>query len=95
MTTRTEQSLAGTAPDGAAPAAATRGLNKTYGTGDTRVHALKDVDASFEAGKFTAIMGPSGSGQVHPDALPGRAGHRRLGQIWIGGTESPGSTTRS
>ncbi|KFI94572.1 ABC transporter ATP-binding protein [Bifidobacterium stellenboschense] len=38
-------------------------LTKDYGEGDNVVHALRGVDASFEQGRFTAIMGPSGSGK--------------------------------
>ena len=34
-----------------------------YGSGDSEVRALDGIDASFEKGKFTAIMGPSGSGK--------------------------------
>jgi len=44
-------------------AAAAVGVSKIYGRGDTAVHALDEIDASFEAGRFTAIMGPSGSGK--------------------------------
>ncbi|WP_045539050.1 ABC transporter ATP-binding protein [Gordonia sihwensis] len=36
---------------------------KTYGSGDTAVHALRGVSIGFRAGEFTAIMGPSGSGK--------------------------------
>lgn len=36
---------------------------KTYGSGDTEVHALEDVSAEFRRAQFTAIMGPSGSGK--------------------------------
>ncbi len=36
---------------------------KTYGEGDAAVHALDGATASFERGRFTAIMGPSGSGK--------------------------------
>ena len=39
------------------------GASKIYGSGDSEVRALDNVDASFEKGKFTAIMGPSGSGK--------------------------------
>jgi len=49
-------------PD-ALPAAAVRGLTKTYGRGDTTVHALRSVDLDLAPGRFTAIMGPSGSGK--------------------------------
>ncbi|MDU1540266.1 MAG: ABC transporter ATP-binding protein [Paeniclostridium sordellii] len=38
-------------------------LNKTYGRGESKVHALKDINLSIEKGKFTAIIGPSGSGK--------------------------------
>jgi putative ABC transport system ATP-binding protein len=36
---------------------------KTYGIGDTEVHALTDVNLVVEAGEYCAIMGPSGSGK--------------------------------
>jgi putative ABC transport system ATP-binding protein len=44
-------------------AAYTRGAVKVYGSGDTEVTALDNVDVAFAAGAFTAIMGPSGSGK--------------------------------
>ena len=47
----------------AGPIAFARGLVKTYGTGETAVHALAGVDVDFARGEFTAIMGPSGSGK--------------------------------
>lgn len=40
-----------------------RGLRKTYHMGKTTVHALAGVDADFEEGSFTVVMGPSGSGK--------------------------------
>src|SRR4051812_49820553 len=39
------------------------GLRKTYGSGETAVHALAGVDVAFARGGFTAVMGPSGSGK--------------------------------
>ena len=44
-------------------AASAVGATKVYGSGDTRVTALDDVDIEFRAGELTAIMGPSGSGK--------------------------------
>jgi len=44
-------------------AARARGLTKSFGRGDTLVHALRGVDLDLPAGRFTAIMGPSGSGK--------------------------------
>ena len=40
----------------------TTGLKKYYGKGDTMVKALDGVDLEIERGKFTAIIGTSGSG---------------------------------
>ncbi|MEQ8839538.1 MAG: ATP-binding cassette domain-containing protein, partial [Acidimicrobiales bacterium] len=39
------------------------GVHKSYGSGDTIVRALDDVDVDFATGRFAAIMGPSGSGK--------------------------------
>lgn len=36
---------------------------KTYGTGETAVHALKDVNFSVAKGEFIAVVGESGSGK--------------------------------
>jgi putative ABC transport system ATP-binding protein len=40
-----------------------RGLTKTYGEGQTAVHALAGVDLDVLRGEMVAIMGPSGSGK--------------------------------
>jgi putative ABC transport system ATP-binding protein len=38
-------------------------LNKIYGQGENKVHALKDINIEIEPHKFTSIIGPSGSGK--------------------------------
>ncbi|GAA0924036.1 ABC transporter ATP-binding protein [Pseudonocardia zijingensis] len=57
--------MLGNPPHAARPslAASARGLTKTYGRGDTEVHALRGVDLDLPRGRFTAIMGASGSGK--------------------------------
>jgi putative ABC transport system ATP-binding protein len=44
-------------------AARTIDLVKVYGSGSTRVEALRGVSVDFPRGGFTAVMGPSGSGK--------------------------------
>ena len=51
-----------TAPPPAGVAARAVAATKTYGSGDTQVIALDAIDVELERGRFTAIMGPSGSG---------------------------------
>ena len=40
-----------------------RNLCKTYGTGDARTEALRNVSFSMEKGEFAAVIGESGSGK--------------------------------
>jgi putative ABC transport system ATP-binding protein len=73
------------APTGAAARAVD--AVKTYGEGDTAVHALAGVTVEFPLHEFTAIMGPSGSGKS--TLMQCVAGLDRLtsGQAFIGQTE--------
>jgi putative ABC transport system ATP-binding protein len=45
------------------PAVELRDVIKAYGSGDSRVVALNGVSATFARHRFTAVMGPSGSGK--------------------------------
>ena len=75
-------------------AAFARGATKVYGSGDTEVTALDDVDVDFAAGQFTAIMGPSGSGKS--TLMHCMAGLDRLdaGSAVIGDTDMASASER-
>ncbi|MFR6016808.1 MAG: ABC transporter ATP-binding protein [Paraclostridium sordellii] len=38
-------------------------LKKTYGKGESKIHAIDGINIEIEPNKFTAIIGPSGSGK--------------------------------
>jgi putative ABC transport system ATP-binding protein len=69
------------------PAARAVDAVKTYGSGETAVHALAGVTVDFPAHQFTAIMGPSGSGKS--TLMQCVAGLDRLtsGSVFVGDTE--------
>ncbi|MGD8199165.1 ABC transporter ATP-binding protein [Ornithinimicrobium sp. W1679] len=72
---------------GAGLAASTLDLTKTYGSGETAVHALDGVSVGIEAERFTAIMGPSGSGKSTLMHLLAGLDTPTSGRVFLGGTE--------
>jgi putative ABC transport system ATP-binding protein len=50
-------------PSAEPPVFFARGLSKTYGTGETAVHALRSVDLDVARGEFIVLLGASGSGK--------------------------------
>lgn len=41
-----------------------KGINKTYGEGDSRVSALSNINLEIYSGELTLLVGPSGSGKT-------------------------------
>jgi putative ABC transport system ATP-binding protein len=78
------------------PLAARAGeVRKTYGSQEARVVALRGVSADFARGRFTAIMGPTGSGKstlMH--CLAGLDTVTR-GTVQVGGTRISGLADRA
>ena len=51
-----------TTPDGIA--VDVRGVNKSFGSGEARLHVLKDVDLQARTGEILMLVGPSGCGKT-------------------------------
>lgn len=62
-------------------------LCKSYGTGDIKVDALKNVNISIEQGKFIAVVGPSGSGKSTLLHLLGGVDRPTSGKVIIDGED--------
>ena len=66
--------------------AKTGGLKKYYGQGAGLVKALDGIDLEIEKGKFTMIVGTSGSGKTTFLNLLGGQDRPTEGRIWVEGT---------
>ncbi len=62
-------------------------LSKTYGAGQTRVEALRDVNLQIARGEIVAIMGPSGSGKSTLLSLLGGVDTPSAGQVLLEGVD--------
>lgn len=60
---------------------------KTYGSGETAVHALKKVSFSVPKGEYVAIVGESGSGKSTLLNMIGAVDTPTSGKVVIGGKE--------
>ena len=63
-------------------------LNKVYGEGDTKVHALQDVSITVNKGEFLLIVGSSGSGKSTLLNMIGLLDRPTSGKILIDGTDT-------
>ena len=62
-------------------------LCKVYGTGETKVDALKNVTFDVKQGEFVAIVGPSGSGKSTLLHILGGVDSPTSGEVIISGTD--------
>ena len=64
-----------------------KNLCKVYGSGETKVDALKNVSFDVEQGEFVAIVGPSGSGKSTLMHILGGVDTPTSGVVNISGTD--------
>ncbi|OUP48301.1 ABC transporter ATP-binding protein [Lachnoclostridium sp. An181] len=62
-------------------------LSKIYGTGENKVHALRDVSFSVRKGEFVAIIGASGSGKSTLLHLIGGVDRPDGGKVYVDGKD--------
>ncbi len=60
-----------------------KSVSKTYGEGDTAVHALKKVSFSVSKGEFVAVVGESGSGKSTLLNMIGALDTPSFGKVYI------------
>ena len=64
-----------------------RSLSKTYGSGETAVHALKNASFTVPKGEFVAIVGESGSGKSTLLNLMGGLDTPTAGKVFLDGRD--------
>jgi putative ABC transport system ATP-binding protein len=69
-------------------------ISKIYGSGNTEVRALSDVDLVIQQGEYCAIMGPSGSGKSTAMNVIGCLDRPTDGQYYLDSVDVAGLSDR-
>ena len=70
------------------------GVSKVFGSGNTKVVAVAQVDLQVDLGELVLIMGPSGSGKTTLLSMLGGLLRPTEGRIWVAGEELTGLSER-
>ncbi len=62
-----------------------RRVSRSYGQGSAKVHALREVDLTADAGTMVAVMGPSGSGKSTLLTIAGTLEEPTDGEVLVAG----------
>ena len=65
----------------------TNKLCKSFSSGGTQIHVIKNLDLAIGEGEFTVIMGSSGSGKSTLLYAVSGMDKPTLGEVWFGGTD--------
>ena len=86
----TDASPGGAGPQVCTPAEAAvevHGVSKTFGAGETAVHALEDVSIAIRTNEFFTLLGPSGCGKTTLLRLIAGFEHPTQGAILLQGED--------
>ena len=70
------------------------GLSRSYGSGDTEVHALVEASLGIRSGELVILRGPSGSGKTTLLNLLGGLDEPTSGAVWIGDKQITGASEK-
>jgi len=64
------------------------GINKTFILGDSKVHALANINLRIEQGEYLSVMGPSGSGKSTLMNMLGLLDRPNTGRYLLNGVDT-------
>jgi putative ABC transport system ATP-binding protein len=70
------------------------GVGRTFGSGHTAVHALREVSLTVDRGQLVVLRGRSGSGKTTLLNIIGGLDNPTTGRVWVNGREVNGMTER-
>src|SRR5690606_13002000 len=70
-------------------------VSRDYGSGDTVVHALRDVSFTAGEGQVVAIRGRSGAGKTTLLNVIGGLDKPTSGRVWVAGHEVTAASERT